>query len=50
MNNKTTSAMKKPLLLALFAGLLMTSCLKDGFNDFDLITHDIAIQDRKSVV
>ena len=36
--------MKKPLLLALFAGLLMTSCLKDGFNDFDLITHDIAIQ------
>jgi hypothetical protein len=36
--------MKKPLLLALLAGALFTSCLKDGFNDFDALKHPMTFQ------
>ena len=35
--------MKKSAFLIMFASLLMTSCLKDGFNDFDALRHDLAI-------
>ena len=33
--------MKKALLFSLLATLLMTSCLKDGLNDFDALNHEM---------
>jgi hypothetical protein len=33
--------MKKTTFFVVFASLLMSSCLKDGFNDFDALNHDL---------
>lgn len=33
--------MKKTTIFVVFASLLMSSCLKDGFNDFDALNHDM---------
>ena len=35
--------MKKTLLPILLVSLLFTSCLKDGFNDFEALKHPLAI-------
>ena len=40
--------MKKNAILVLFASLLMTSCLKDGFNDFEALKHPMTIQGEVS--
>ncbi len=34
--------MKKNVFFFVLTGLLMTSCLKDGFNDFDALNHDMS--------
>lgn len=34
--------MKKTLFLLVLSSLLMTSCLKDGFNDFNALGHDLS--------
>ena len=35
--------MRKPLFFIVLAGLLASSCLKDGLNDFDALKHPISI-------
>ena len=36
--------MKKTVLLILLASTLLTSCLKDGFNDFEALKHPLVVQ------
>ncbi len=40
--------MKKSIPLLVLACLLMTSCLKEGFNDFDALNHEFTLQGEVS--
>ncbi len=40
--------MKRKALLFVFASILMTSCLKDGFNDFEALKHPMVFQGNVS--